>query len=404
MPRKLLLISQVYVPDPAAVGMVMADAAEAMAARGWEVRVLTADRGYDDPEQRFPRLETRNGVKIRRLPFSSLGKKSIKQRLLGQCLFCAQAFFHALFTRQLDTVLVTTSPPMGSAVAVALRWLRRVKVKFWVMDINPDQVVAQGLLPPAHPMVKLFDWLNRRALGASSDVIVLDRYMGETMAQKLPAAPCRFHEMPPWPLDDYLERIDHQANPFRRQHGLEGKVVVMYSGNHAIVHPLSTVLQAALRMQDCEEVVFLFIGGGVGKQEVEQAIAEHQPSNIRSLPYQPLDQIKYSLSAADLHLVSMGEKMVGVVHPCKFYSALSLAKPILLLGPKACHVGEVLEQYDCGWRVDHGDIDAAERLFRQLPVMYPKLLAEKGRQGRLAIESGLSKERLCQRFAEVIEQ
>ncbi len=186
MPKKLLLISQVFVPDPAAVGQQMADAAEEMAARGWDVRVLTADRGYDNPEQKFAKHEERNGVKIRRLPFSSLGKKSIKQRLIGQCLFCLQAFLHGLFMRNLDVVLVTTSPPMGSAVAVALKWLRRGKVKFWVMDINPDQVIVQNILPKTHPMVRAFDWLNRRALSASSDVVVLDRFMGGLWRRRTP--------------------------------------------------------------------------------------------------------------------------------------------------------------------------------------------------------------------------
>lgn len=404
MSKHLLLITQVYVPDPASVGQHMADAAEEMAARGWDVRVLTADRGYDDPDQRFPKHEERNGVTIRRLPFSSLGKQSIKQRLVGQCLFCLQAFWHGLFSRRLDAVLVTTSPPMGSAVAVALSFVRRLKIKFWVMDINPDQVVVQDILSATHPMVRLFEWFNRRALAASSDVVVLDRFMRATMERKNPDAPCEYHEMPPWPMEGYLERVEHADNPFRKAHGLDGKFVVMYSGNHAIVHPLTTVLRAALNMRDCEEVVFLFIGGGVGKREVDETIAEHQPPNIRSLPYQPLDQIKYSLSAADLHLVSMGEKMVGIVHPCKFYGAMSLAKPILLLGPEACHVGDVLKEFDCGWRVDHGDVDSAEQLFRALPKMAPAEIEAKGRAGRQAIESGLSKAALSRRFGDVIER
>jgi len=404
MPKKLLLISQVYMPDPASVGQHMADAAEEMAARGWDVRVLTADRGYDNPDQQFPKRELRNGVNVRRLPFSSLGKKSIKQRLIGQCLFCLQAFFHGLFTKQLDAVLVTTSPPMGSAVAVALSFVRRLKIKFWVMDINPDQVVVQNILPETHLMVRAFEWLNKRALGASSDVVVLDRFMRATIEKKNPTASCEYHEMPPWPMEGYLERIEHGDNPFRKEHGLEGKFVVMYSGNHAIVHPLTTVLQAALNMQDCDNVVFLFIGGGVGKQEVDETIEKHQPKNIRSLPYQPLDQIKYSLSAADLHLVSMGEKMVGIVHPCKFYGAMSLAKPILLVGPAECHVGDVLKEYDCGWRVDHGEVHAAEKLFRELAAADPAEVEAKGRVGRQAIESGLSKAALSKRFGDVIER
>lgn len=60
--KKILLISQVYPPDPAAVGMQMADAASELVERGYDVCVLTADRGYDDPSQRYPSRETMAGV------------------------------------------------------------------------------------------------------------------------------------------------------------------------------------------------------------------------------------------------------------------------------------------------------------------------------------------------------
>ena len=95
--KHLLLVSQVYLPDPAAVGQYMADVAEEMAREGWKVTVLTSQRGYDDPSQLFPKSEIINGVNVRRLPFSSFGKKTIAHRLIGQALFCLQAAFHGIF-------------------------------------------------------------------------------------------------------------------------------------------------------------------------------------------------------------------------------------------------------------------------------------------------------------------
>ena len=49
--KRLLLVTQVYVPDPAAVGQYMADAAEEMVRQGWDVTVLTSGNGYDDPSE-----------------------------------------------------------------------------------------------------------------------------------------------------------------------------------------------------------------------------------------------------------------------------------------------------------------------------------------------------------------
>ena len=77
-----------------------------------------------------------------------------------------------------------------------------------------------------------------------------------------------------------------------------------------------------------------------------------QPSaNIQCLPYQPLDQLAGSLSAADLHVVVMGDAFVGLVHPCKIYNILSVAAPVLYIGPRPSHLSEMLDrisrEYPC---------------------------------------------------------
>src|SRR5438128_12472731 len=92
-PRKdtLLIFTQVFVPDPASVGQHIADVAFELVRRGYKVRVYTADRGYDDPSVRYPRREILNGVDVRRMPFSSFGKKSIFTRVLGTASFMIQA-------------------------------------------------------------------------------------------------------------------------------------------------------------------------------------------------------------------------------------------------------------------------------------------------------------------------
>ncbi len=68
MTKSFLIISQVYVPDPASVGQHIADAAAEMARRGYRVIVYASARGYDDPSKVYPRRETLNGVDVRRLP------------------------------------------------------------------------------------------------------------------------------------------------------------------------------------------------------------------------------------------------------------------------------------------------------------------------------------------------
>ena len=377
----------------------MADAAEELARRGHRVVVMTSDRGYDDPSARYPRRETLGGVEVRRIPLTSFGKRSIAVRLLGGVSFTCQAIARGLFLRPVDAIVVSTAPPMASVAAVVIGALRRAPIKYWVMDLNPDQSIALGVVRERSLLARMFDRLNRLVLRRAADVVVLDRFMAERVNRKLDVRP-KLTIIPPWPHEDHLEEIRHEDNPFRQRHALDEKLVVMYSGNHGPSNPITTVLQAAKRLTDKPDMVFLFVGGGVGKAEVDASVGP----TIKSLPYQQLDQLRYSLSAADVHLVTVGDAVVGIVHPSKVYGALAVGRPILLLGPEQSHVGEMIRDHDIGWRISHGDVDGAEAVLRRIADTPMAELAAKGARARALVSALLGKSELCGRFCDVVER
>src|SRR4051794_5918891 len=79
----IVIFTQVFIPDPASVGQHIADVAFELVRRGYKVRVYTANRGYDDPTCCYPKHETINGVDVRRMPYSSFGKKNFVTRVAG---------------------------------------------------------------------------------------------------------------------------------------------------------------------------------------------------------------------------------------------------------------------------------------------------------------------------------
>lgn len=405
MPRPtILIISQVYVPDPASVGQHVADAAAELVKRGYNVKVYAAANGYDDPSKQYPKRETLQGVEVVRLPFSSFGKNSIAQRLLGQGLFVAQAFFRSLLVEDLAGIMVSTSPPFCGVVGAVLSKLRNVPVKYWLMDLNPDQMIAMKKITPTSMQARVFDFFNRVILRQASDIVVMDRFMLERIAVK--GVPIREKTVasPPWPHEDELQRIAHADNPFRAKHNLgttKDKFVVMYSGNHSPANPLKTLLDAAAKLEDEKRLVFYCIGGGGGKKEVDDRIAAGA-KNIVSLPYQPFKEIKYSLSAADVHVVSIGDDVVGIVHPCKVYGAMAVSRPVLLLGPNPSHVSDIIEQYNIGWHVAHGDVDGCVRVLREMLNTSPEQLAAMGQRAANVISTKLSKKNLCGEFCNII--
>lgn len=362
--RRLLVISQVYVPDPAAVGQHLADVAESMAAAGWDVHVYTSSRGYDDPSMQYPWRELRNGVSVKRFPFSSFGKRSIAVRLVAQFSFLIQATVRAVFARRFDALLVSTSPPFAGFFGALLSLIRGTPFLWWVMDINPDQMVISGKLSPTSLFVRAFDWMNRVTLRRATAVVTLDDYMAETLHHKVDVRE-KTHVIPPWSHNTPHGGTAGDANPFRIAHGLQGRFIVMYAGNHALQHPLDTLLDAAKELEHDERLVFVFVGGGAGKAGVEERI-RNGAKNIVSLPYQPLEILDECLAAADLHVVSMGNDMVGIVHPCKIYGALAAGRPILALAPASSHVAELVAGLAVGYRVAHGDTKGAVNAIHRL--------------------------------------
>src|SRR6185436_12492976 len=384
------------------VGQHIADVAYELAGRGHRVLVYTSRRGFENPSVIYPARETIKGVEIRRMPLASFGKKNLLVRILGTAAFMIQAFFRALFTPRLAGIFFSTSPPMIGLVCTIAAAIRRVPTVYWAMDLNPDQLLALGKIKPTSFSAGVLEFVNRRILKHSNLIVALDRFMAGRLEERRTIR----HKMvtiPSWPHESFIEPVDPATNPFRLKHDLAGKFVFMYSGNHSPSNPLKTLLEAAVRLKDHPDIRFLFVGGGTGKKEVEQYIKDHNLTNVISLPYQPLADLRFSLSAADVHIVSLGEDMVGIIHPCKVYGAMAVARPVLFLGPKPSHISDLLDRHNFGLHIAHGDVDAAEKAIQTFFTTERSKLEEMGQTAQQLLRSSLSQDQLCGQFCDEVE-
>lgn len=404
------MLTQVFPPDSAAVGQYFEEAAMEAAEEGHKVTVWTADRDYDDPSIRYDNRSRHPRIRIRRLPFSSFGKKTIFHRLLGQASFLGQCFIRLLFARKVDRLVVTTIPATTGVMLAILCFFRSFPIIYWVMDINPDQAVALGLARPNGPGRRLLDAVNRRLLRKAHRVIALDSYMANRLRQKLPNPgewEKKLRIIPPWPLrgSSTIAPDLSQSKAFRAEHGLApDSFLFMYAGNHSLVHPLDGILRAIAAQPDWGETCFAFIGGGRGKMAVDQLLAERSGKNLLSLPYQPLSEVPGVLSAADVHLVALGSAMVGIVHPCKIYTAMAVGKPILLYGPARSPLGEMINTHQLGWIIEPeataGEIGDTLLAIRQTGSTE---LAAMGQRSRHVIREHYHPETLRREFLENLD-
>lgn len=380
---RILLLNQTFHPDVVATAQYLTQLAVALAERGHRVTVVASRRGYDAQELLFPRRETWRGIDIHRILSSRLGKSGKGRRAVDFATFMLNCAGRVFTLPRHDVVVALTSPPLISLLGAVLARLRGSRFIYWVMDLNPDEAVAAGWLSQNSLAARALEALSRFSLRHAARIVVLDRFVKERLRAKGIDTE-KIAVIPTWSLDDAVQFDVAGRKAFRKQHGLEGKFVVMYSGNHSPCHPLDTLLEAARALATDTRIRFLFVGGGSGFSQVQAFARAHGLSNIQCLPYQPIERLSASLSAADMHVVVMGAPFVGIIHPCKIYNSLRIVEgagrparalaggrvptesddgspSILYIGPKRSHISELLqsqlEPSRWGW-AEHGDVTA----------------------------------------------
>ena len=354
---RILLLNQCFYPDVVSTAQHLTDLATALAAGGHKVTVIASDRGYDDPALRFKRRERWNDIDIIRIPSLSFGKNSRWRRAFNFGSFLLVCSLRLLALRRFDVVVALTSPPLISFLGALFVKLKGGSFCFWVMDLNPDEAIAAGWLDEKSPASRLLQRMLNYSFKVAARTIVLDRFMKERVVAK-GFDPARVAIVPPWSHDDDVQYSAAGREEFRTKHGLAEKFVVMYSGNHSPCHPLDTLVDAARALKERSEIIFCFIGGGSEQVKVRDFAAQHGLTNVKCLPYQPLSDLSSSLSAADLHVVVMGDKFVGIVHPCKVYNVLSIGAPTLYIGPTPSHVTDIASQQQGRFFLtSHGDVE-----------------------------------------------
>ncbi len=231
-------------------------------------------------------------------------------------------------------------------------------------------------------------------------VVVLGPYMADRIAAK-GVRPRRVTEIPVWSRRDEVYPIPREGHPLRAELGLADKFVVMYSGNLGLAHTFEEFLGAARRLKDHPEIVFLFVGDGPRMAEIRRAKREEGLDNIRLMDYVPREMLHISLSAADVHLISMRREMTGVVVPGKLYGVMASGRPALFVGPEHCETADTIRQAEAGVTVRLGDVDGLVEAL-QLLASDLELARQMGARGREAFLEEHEREICCARWERLI--
>ena len=402
-PTRLLLVNQHYFPDVASTGQHLTDLAEHLAREGYAVEVLTGRGRYIAGRMDVPEREVRNGVSIRRLRTTSFGRGSNLGRIVDYLSFYLRVLATLLFERRRDGVLFLTTPPLLSFLGAIARVVRRQRYGIWSMDLHPDAEIASGMIRGDSVVARLLEWANATGYRKADFVIDLGRYMKARIVAK-GVAPERTHTVHVWSAKEEISPVPREENPLIDELGLRDKFVVMYSGNAGGVHDFRDICGAMRQLKDDPRIYFLFVGDGPRRAEIEEFARAHAIRNLQYRGYFGREQLRYSLSLADVHLISLREPFVGISVPGKLYGIMASGRPALFVGPKACESAETIIESACGAVADPEAGDAVGKMIETLRVWQrdPVLVQALGRNAREAFERTFERDFGCRAIEDVV--
>ena len=397
---RLLFINRFFHPDQSATAQMLTDLAEGLAVSGTAVTVLTGRLGYLGGETAVPSEEQYKGVTVRRVWSTRFGRQSALGRLFDYLSFYLSSVWAAVQTRDVDCVVVLSDPPILSVQAVLLGRLKGWKTVCWLQDVFPEIAVRADTLREGL-RARLLRWAANWSLRSSDRVIVVGRCM-ERCLLAFGLQRDRVVLIPNWADGDHLTPVAPEDNWFRKQHGLEGQIVVMYSGNLGVVHETEALIHLIHYLRGMREVCFLFVGEGQGKTRLQNWAFQEKLESVRFLGYQNKEDLRYSLSAGDIHLVTLRSKMEGLSVPSKVYGIMAVGRPVVFIGPDGSEVASLIRESGCGEVFSPQESEKAALAILHLVQDYRRR-ENLGSAGRRYFESFLDKRCAIQRFRAVFQ-
>jgi len=352
---RIIILNQFFYPDHSATSQLMTELAESLVERGVCVTAL-AGRGRYNGGEKLPPREQFKGVSIERAPATGFGKRNIAGRISDYLSFYIGASWKLLRLPSHDVVMALTTPPLIGLVALLVGRLRGMRVMMLVQDVYPDIAVALGALRSGSPTTRVLEWISTEVLKRSDRIIVLSESMRSRVAAKVGESRIsRIDVIHNWADGTDIRPLTEQSNPFVEEHKLGASFVVLFSGNLGRVNEFSTVLEAARLLRERSDIVFLFVGEGAKKAEIQDFRRKHSLESIRLLDYEPRHQLRYSLAAGHALLVTLADGLAGLSVPSKVYAIMAAGRPLLYVGDPRTDIARLITENRCGAVVASGD-------------------------------------------------
>lgn len=399
---KVIFPFSYYYPEQCAGIFVVDDLMHRLAAEGDESVIYVPT----------PTRNVREGVEWKRKEVLCDGKMVVKRfhmygegknpvfRALRYC-FCELAYMHHLLWDKYDVAFIDSTPPIQGLKLPIVRLFRKCPVVYNAQDLFPDTLSGTGLAKKGGLLWKIGSWVARVTFNNTDKIIAISEDIKRTLVEEKGIPADKVVVVYNWVDSDAVVPIPKEENPLYEEFGLSReRFHVVYAGNLGNAQNINIVVDAAARLRDNENVEFVVFGSGGLENEIRARVEADSLKNLRLLPLQPVERVKYVYSLGDVCLVSCKEGLGGSAMPSKTWSILSCGRPVLANFDEG-ELQMILTKNELGVFTKAGDLDGFVEAIRQLAAE-PEKCAEMGARGRQFILDNLTKDAGTRKYAEVL--
>jgi colanic acid biosynthesis glycosyl transferase WcaI len=387
VPMRILLFSNLYLPEPTGIGPYSGGLASELVRRGHEVIVIAANPSYPFWKLfdgfnawRWSR-RSEDGVEVHRVPVYIPAKVGGAKRILHYGGYAAAAAPVALtlaFRFRPNVVIAVVPTLMVAPLALLTAKLAGAASLLHVQDFEVEAGFATGQMNGSGKAARAAFAFERRCIGAFDQTSSISPEMCAKLIEK-GRDPATVHELRNWAEIDAVTPRSTQSSIYRELWNITTPHVALYSGSIAKKQGIETIVEVARALKDRRDITFILCGNGPTRVDLEASAAGL--SNIQFRNLQPKEELGELLALATVHLLPQKRDAADLVLPSKLTNMLASGKPVVAGADLGCGLAREVE--GCGLAVEPEDTAAMvmgiERLLDD-PVLYAASAAEARRR------------------------
>jgi len=392
---KILLITQYFPPDMTGTSRVMQELAEDLSKSGYNLEIISGTSHYFNKKSY---REYDSDITIKRLWHFTFTNTSKIAQLLSYISFPLSLITHLFSFRKFDKVIIASSPPTVVFIGTLINIFWGKKIYFILQDIYPDLAIHLGALSNSSFSSRGMRYLNKWSFKYTYKIVVLSDSMKQYLRKAYDLPEEKVVIINNWVDAEKIHPLS-KDNSWSQVSGYANKFIILYAGNIGFSYNFTPLLEAAEFLKEDKDIIFLIVGEGRSKKELQDYVIEHRLKNIDFISYVAEEDYNKLLASASCHIVIHNPGMDNFNFPVKTYSYMASGRPIIAITQDGGELSQLLASANAGMSVE--DVFEFREAVKKLKTN-PGVAAKTGENGRNYVLKHHDRKLLTKKYVELL--